>query len=123
MVGRFKKISDPDGNDIDHFRTMSESAFIERLDGRNPLFKYYKHRFTIRGNELSAKFVRWMTSNFGPSMGYGLAKHYVKCNQSLDDTPWVYQHDASTYWHHTQIYFNRDCEVLIRLNFMQGNTL
>lgn len=123
MANRYKKITDPDGNEIDYHRTMSQSAYIEKLDGRNPLFKYYKYRFTIRGAVLSTKFSNWMNQNFGPSMNYGLAKHYIKNNQSLDNTPWVYQHDTSTYWHHTQIYFNKECEVLIRLNFTQGNTL
>ena len=123
MANRYKKITDPDRNEIDYHRTMAQSAYIEKLDGRNPLFKYYKHRFTIRGHELSAKFVNWMNQNFGPNMSYGLAKHYLKCNQSLDDTPWVYQHDPSKYWHHTHIYFNKECEVLIRLNFTQGTTL
>jgi hypothetical protein len=122
-MARYKKITDPDGIEINYQHIMSESAYIEKLDGRNPLFKYYKYRFSIRGAELSAKFVRWMNQNFGQSISHGMAKHYIKNNQSLDNAPWVYQYDSSRYWHHTQIYFNKDCEVLIRLNFTQGQTL
>jgi hypothetical protein len=122
MVGRYKKISDPEGNEVDFGRSMSESAYMEKLDGRNPLFKYYKYCFTIRGSALSVKFVNWMSQNFGPSMNYGMAKHYVKNGLSLDNVPWVYQNDSKSYWHHTQLYFNEDCEILIRLNFRIGVT-
>ena len=122
MASRFTKIKDPAGNEVNLYQT-SHSAFIERLDGRNPLYKYYKYRFCIRGGELSTKFLVWMRENFGPSMGYGLAKHYIKCNQSLDNVPWVQQNNTKTYWHDCQIYFNQDCEVLVRLKFMQGATI
>jgi hypothetical protein len=122
MISRYKKITDPDGNEVDPRYTMREGAYIEKLDGRNPLYKYYKYRFSLRGVETSAKFVKWMTQNFGPSMSYSMAKHYVKCGLTLDDVPWVHQNDSKSYWHYNQLYFNQGCEVLIRLNFRIGAT-
>ena len=123
MPNRFKSITDPEGNAIDAYRTFHSSAYIEKLDGRNPLYKYYKYRFSIRGGELCTKFLRWMSDNFGPSMGYSLARHNVKCNVSLDTVPWVIQNETRSYYSHCHIYFNKECEVLVRLNFMQGSTL
>lgn len=123
MANRFKSITDPEGNAIDAYRTFYSSAYIEKLDGRNPLYKYYKYRFSVRGGDLSTKFLRWMYDNFGPSMGYSLARHNVKCNVSLDIVPWVIQNETRSYYSHCHIYFNKECEVLVRLNFMQGSTL
>lgn len=126
MANRFEPITDPEGNVINPsraIRSIQHSAYIEKLDGRNPLYKYYKYRLSIRGGDLTTRFLRWMADNFGPSMGYGLAKHYVNCNSSLENVPWVLQNDTGSYWSHCHIYFNQDCEVLIRLNFMQGSTL
>lgn len=123
MANRFKKINDPDGNEIDFYQERYRSAYIEKLDGRNPLFKYYKYRFCITGGDLSTKFLRWMHENFGPSTSHGLAIHYVKCNVNLDTVPWVHQINDKSYRHRCQIYFNKDCEVLIRLKFTNGATL
>jgi len=121
MANRYKKITDPDGNHIDTFSTR-EQAFLEKLDGRNPLYKHYKYRFTVSGKELPSKFLNWMVNNFGPPTSYGMAKHYVKCGQGLENVPWVHYNERS-YWNQHHIYFNQDCEVLVRLNFMGGQTL
>ena len=121
MANRFKSITDPDGNIIDPLHSRFNCAFIERLDGRNPLFKYYKYRFAIRGSAIRGKFITWMYTNFDKSMDYGTAKHYAKCGIQLDDVKWVLHYDDKNYYHY--IYFNKECEVLIRLNFMQGQTL
>lgn len=123
MANRFKPITDPEGNSTGISGIFSSSAYIEKLDGRNPLYKHYKYRFSIRGSDLSTKFLRWMCDNFGPSMNYGLARHYAKCNVRLDDVPWVLQRETKSYYSNCHIYFNKNCEVLIRLNFMQGSTL
>jgi hypothetical protein len=120
MAKRFKSITDPDGLTIDPLSYIN-SAAIERLDGRNPLFKYYKYRFAIRGIAIRGKFTTWMYTNFGNSMNHGTAMHYAKCGVSLDDVKWVLHYDARSYYNY--IYFNKECEVLIRLNFMQGQTL
>jgi hypothetical protein len=122
MANRFKSITDPEGNTIDTYRSQS-SAYIEKLDGRNPLYKHYKYRFSIRSVELTTKFLKWMNDNFGPSMNHSLARHNVKCNVSLDAVPWVLQTETRSYYSDCHIYFNKECEVLIRLNFMQGSTL
>ena len=121
MANRFKSITDPDGNIIDPLHSHFNCAFIERLDGRNPLFKYYKYRFAIRGSAIRSKFITWMYTNFGNNMSYSTARHYAKCGIQLDDVKWVLHYDAKNYYNY--IYFNKECEVLVRLNFMQGSTL
>jgi len=121
MSTRYQKIVDTDGNDIGF--DIAEGAYLEKLDGRNPLFKYYKYRFYIRGHKMSSKFLAWMRENFGSSMSYNLAKHNVKCNVNLENVPWVHQVDINSYHHYNYIYFNKDCEVLIRLKFMSGAVL
>lgn len=118
---RYQSVLDPDGNEIPY--ALKEGAHIEKLDGRNPLFKYYKYRFYIRGPRMSLKFLAWMRENFGSSMSYNLAKHNVKCKVSLENVPWVHQVDINNYHHYNYIYFNKDCETLIRLKFMPGAAL
>lgn len=120
-MGRYKTITDPDGNVIDPSLNHFNCAYIERLDGRNPLFKYYKYRFAIRGVLVRYKFATWMRNNFGDGMRYGTARHYAKFGVSLNDVKWVEHYDAKNYYNY--LYFNKECEVLIRLTFMQGSTL
>lgn len=120
-MSRYTFITDPDGNTIKPYQT--DTAYLEKLDRRNPLYKYYKYRFEIYGANLPSKFIDWMVKNFSTCIDYGVAKHRVKYGENLDNVPWAMHIDNKSYYKKTYIYFNQDCEVLIRLTFIKGTTV
>lgn len=119
-ISRYQRINDPDGNELDRYNPPYNSALIEKLDGRNPLFKKFKYRFTLRGRDVCQSFVKWMTENFGAHTSYGHAKTQLKFGGNIDNVRWVLNQEITNYYYGYHIYFDKECEVLIRLKFMNG---
>lgn len=123
MNKRYKKISKPDGTLVDTMSRPYCHAYIEKIDGRCPINKYYRYRFWLRGSDICSSFNRWMLETFGPSVCYYDARQNVRLNVSLENVKWVLDYNDKSYTDSSYIYFNKECETLIFLKFLGGATL
>ncbi len=120
MVGRYRKISRPDQEHADPFYTLGEGSYIERLDGRNPLYKHFKFRIHVYGRQSCDSFLLWANETFGPCTNYNLTKLYVQRNQDISNVKWVLQTVGNGIRPSYNFYFNKEAEVMIRLKFTEG---
>ena len=93
-------------------------AYIEKLDGRNPLFPLYKHRIFTCGQEVNSAFRKFMDQSFGDPLRYHTAKSLLSENK-LSGNTWVLDWMDDTYYEKAHFYFSDEMAPLIFLKFKE----